>query len=145
MRHEHEPAAADIEVKGEVAIVTFGGEHANNTFPVAKMRALAQTFSELGQDDAVRAVVLTAGPQRSFGVGGDFKEVHTFTGGEEVAVWIRACIAMYRAVIEIERPVVAAVEGYAIGIGLQLALCADYRVGAATADLRMPEFQLGIA
>jgi enoyl-CoA hydratase/carnithine racemase len=140
-----EPTAAHVEMQGDVAIVTFGGEQANNTFPTAKMNALARTFAELSTDDAVRAVVITAGPERSFGVGGDFNEVHTFTGGEEVAEWIRACTGMYHAVIEIERPVVAAVEGYAIGIGLQLALCADYRVGASTADLRMPEFKLGIA
>jgi enoyl-CoA hydratase/carnithine racemase len=140
-----EPKAAHVETQGDVAVVTFGGEHANNTFPTAKMNALARTFAELSEDDAVRAVVITAGPERSFGVGGDFNEVHTFSGGEEVAEWIRACIAMYRAAIEIDRPVVAAVEGYAIGIGLQLALCADYRVGAPTADLRMPEFKLGIA
>lgn len=140
-----EAPAAQVEMRGEVAVVTFGGEHENNTFPMSKMHALARTFTELSTDDSVRAVVLTAGPQRSFGVGGDFNEVHTFTGGEEVAEWIRACIGMYRAAIEIERPVVAAVEGYAIGIGLQLALCADWRVGASTADLRMPEFRLGIA
>lgn len=142
--HE-EAGAASVEIQGDVAVVTFGGEHANNTFPISKMQALARTFAGLSEDDAVRAVVLTAGPQRSFGVGGDFNEVHTFTGGEEVAEWIRACIVMYRSALNIDRPVIAAVEGYAIGIGLQLALCADYRVGAASADLRMPELKLGIA
>jgi enoyl-CoA hydratase/carnithine racemase len=137
--------AAHVDMEGPVAIVTFGGEHTNNTFPTSKMNALAQLFSEISMSSSVCAVVLTAGPERSFGVGGDFTEVHTFTGGEEVVEWIRACMAMYRAAIEIEQPVVAAVEGYAIGIGLQLALCADYRIGAASVDLRMPEFSLGIA
>ena len=94
---------------------------------------------------AIRAVVITAGEGRSFGVGGDFNEVSTFRGEDEVDRWIAACVRMYTSVLRLPIPVVAAIDGYSIGIGLQLALCADYRVASHTADLRMPELKLGIA
>ncbi|HEX3874256.1 MAG TPA: enoyl-CoA hydratase/isomerase family protein [Solirubrobacteraceae bacterium] len=134
-----------VDMCDRVAVLTFGGEHVNNTFSTAKMHGLGHAIDELGHDAGVGAVVLTAGARRSFGVGGDFHEVHRFTGGTEVTEWIRACVGMYRAPLASPVPVVAAIEGYAIGIGLQLALCADYRVAAANADLRMPELELGVA
>jgi enoyl-CoA hydratase/carnithine racemase len=134
-----------VDMHDRVAVVTFGGEHPSNTFSTTKMQALGRVIDELGQQEAVGAIVLTAGRRRSFGVGGDFHEVHRFTGGDEVAEWIAACVGMYRAALAAPVPVVAAIEGYAIGIGLQLALCADYRIGGVNADLRMPELELGVA
>jgi enoyl-CoA hydratase/carnithine racemase len=134
-----------VDMRGGIAVVTFGGDHVNNTFSTSKMQGLARLFENLGSDAEVRAMVLTAGAKRSFGVGGDFHEVHRFTGGDEVTAWIQACVGMYRATLATPLPVVAAIDGYAIGIGLQLALCADYRVGAANVDLRMPELRLGAA
>jgi enoyl-CoA hydratase/carnithine racemase len=134
-----------VDMRDRVAVVTFGGDHVNNTFSTAKMQGLGRAVDGLGRQAAVGAIVLTAGSRRSFGVGGDFHEVHRFTGGAEVAEWIAACVGMYRASLAAGVPVVAAIEGYAIGIGLQLALCADYRIAAADADLRMPELELGVA
>src|SRR4051794_8790400 len=95
-----------IEVRGRVTLVTFGGDHVNNTFPIAKMNGLADLFRDLAKDSHLQAVVLTAGTRRSFGVGGDFNEVHQFTGGDEVTEWIQACVGMYRAALEIPAPVV---------------------------------------
>ncbi len=143
MREAQVPAKVNTE--DGVAVVTFAGDSTNNTFSTWKMNGLNRLFGELSEDKNIRAVVLTAGTSRSFGVGGDFNEVHTFTGGDDVAEWIDACVGMYRAALRIEQPVVAAIEGYAIGIGLQLALCADHRICATNSDMRMPELKLGIA
>ncbi|MBN9743522.1 enoyl-CoA hydratase/isomerase family protein [Amycolatopsis sp. A1MSW2902] len=127
-----------------VAVVEFGGS-GRNTFPTEKMERLTVLVGEAAEDSRVRALVFGAGEGRSFGVGGDFNEVGTFTGGREVARWINACVDLYRSVLAFPKPTVAAVEKYCIGIGLQLALCADWRLATARADLRMPELKLGIS
>lgn len=129
---------------GSLAIIEFDGE-GHNTFSTDKMRGIAELIWEIGDAPEVEALVLYGGDGRSFGVGGDFNEVKDFTGGSEVNRWIDACVDMYRAVLSVSKPTVAVVDKFCIGIGLQLALCTDWRVGTATSDLRMPELKLGIS
>jgi len=138
-----ENTAGNMEVQGEVAVFTFSGS-GHNTFATWKMNEIAETLENL-DTSSIRAVIITAGEGRSFGVGGDFHEVNTFKGSDEVDKWIAACVRMYTSVLALSVPVIAALDGYSIGIGLQLALCADYRVASHIADLRMPELKLGIA
>ncbi|MCZ4080501.1 enoyl-CoA hydratase/isomerase family protein [Rhodococcus sp. H36-A4] len=129
---------------GSLAIIEFDGE-GHNTFSTDKMLGIAELVWQLGDAPEVEAIVLYGGDGRSFGVGGDFNEVKDFTGGSEVNRWIDACVDMYRAVLSVSKPTVAVVDRFCIGIGLQLALCADWRVGTTTSDLRMPELKLGIS
>jgi enoyl-CoA hydratase/carnithine racemase len=128
-----------------VAVVEFSEGHYNNPFPRRRMRELAATIASLDSDDSVRAMVLYGGAGRSFSAGGDFNETSSFTGGEEIGPWIDDITDLYQASLETTTPVVVAIDGYAIGLGLQLALTADYRIGAQTCVLKMPEFKLGIA
>jgi|GEM_PF-4108624 len=127
-----------------IAVLEFDGD-GHNTFPTGKMLNLAEQLNTLAEDSNVKALVLHAGDGRSFGVGGDFNEVSTFTGGSEVSRWIDACVDMYRSVLSFPKPTVVVIDGFCIGIGLQLALCADWRVATVSADLRMPELKLGIS
>src|SRR6478609_632215 len=128
-----------------VVLVEFSGAHEQNPFSRARMQELTALMHDLDQDASVRSVVLHGGSGRSFGVGGDFNEVSAFTGGDEVSDWIDDITDLYTAIAGISKPVVAAIDGYAIGIGLQIALCCDYRVAADTARLVMPELRVGIA
>jgi enoyl-CoA hydratase/carnithine racemase len=128
-----------------VVRIAFDGAHRSNAMSSARMRALTDILREVEADDDVAAVVLHGGEGNSFAVGGDFHEVSHFSGGDEVDHWIDSITDLYVASLEITKPTVAAVEGYAIGIGLQLALTCDFRIGAETSVLRMPEFQVGIA
>lgn len=109
------------------------------------MRELATLLHGLASDDEVGAIVLYGGAGRSFGAGGDFHEVSEFSGGDEVDAWIDDITDLYGTIAGIPKPVVAAIDGYAIGVGLQIALCCDLRVGSSAATLVMPEFRVGIA
>ncbi|BCJ61423.1 enoyl-CoA hydratase/isomerase family protein [Micromonospora endophytica] len=129
---------------GGVAVVEFSEGHRHNMWSMPRMRALTAMMRDLG-DSEVRAVVLFSGVGRSFGVGGDFHETSTFRGDQEVDEWIDDITDLYVACLRFNRPLVAAIDGYAIGIGLQIALTADYRLGSDRCRLKMPEFQLGIA
>ncbi len=129
----------------DVHVVEFADGHPHNPFSMGRMAELTELLRELDSDPGVGCIVLYGGPGRSFAVGGDLSEPSTFTGGPEIDYWIDRITDLYVAVAGIECPIVAAIDGYAIGLGLQVALCCDYRVGSARAKLVMPEFRLGIA
>ncbi|WP_225098601.1 enoyl-CoA hydratase/isomerase family protein [Streptomyces sp. CoH27] len=139
-------ATMTCEVRSEgVALVEFSQSHEQNPFSRARMRELTRLMLDLDGDERVRCVVLYGGAARSFGAGGDFHEVSEFSGGDEVDAWIDDITDLYSTIAGITKPVVAAIDGYAIGVGLQIALCCDLRIGSTAATLVMPEFRVGIA
>lgn len=135
----------DITLDQGVAAVAFTDAHRHNLWSMPRMAQLTRLLRQLNQDDAVAAVLLHSGEGRSFGAGGSFHETSTFNGGDEVDVWIDHVTDLYIAALQLDRPLIVAIDGYAIGIGLQIALTADYRMGSDRCVLKMPEFELGIA
>lgn len=139
-------ASMECEVLPDgVALVEFSRAHDQNPFSRARMRELTGLLLDLDRREEVGCVVLYGGSGRSFGAGGDFHEVSEFSGGDEVDAWIDDITELYSTIAGITKPVVAAIDGYAIGVGLQIALCCDLRLGSHSAKLVMPEFRVGIA
>lgn len=136
---------ANSKIGDGVLLAEFTGAHEQNPFSRARMRELTALMHAIDADRETRCVVLYGGPGRSFGVGGDFNEVSEFTGGDEVSDWIDDITDLYTTIAAISKPVIAAVDGYAIGVGLQIALCCDYRVGSEQTRMVMPELKVGIA
>ncbi len=97
---------------------------------------------EAGGRDDVAAVVVYGGP-KVFAAGADIKEMADMSYAD-MAVRAVALQASFTAVAEIPKPVVAAVAGYALGGGCELAMCADIRIAADSARLGQPEINLGI-
>ncbi|MEU9982921.1 enoyl-CoA hydratase/isomerase family protein [Streptomyces sp. NPDC050856] len=145
MTHDYGSFDFGVTVTDGVALVEFDDAHRHNPWSMPRMAGLTRLLTEFGRDDRVRSVVLFSGLGRSFGVGGSFHETAKFTGGDEVDAWIDQVTDLYIAALRLDRPLIAAIDGYAIGIGLQIALTADYRIGSSRCVLKMPEFELGIA
>ena len=103
---------------------------------------IAAAAAEVDADPAVRAVVLYGG-EKVFAAGADIKQMAE-AHFAQVAVDSRRLQAAFTAVARIGKPVVAAVTGYALGGGLELALCADFRVAGESARVGQPEILLGI-
>ena len=103
---------------------------------------IAAAAAQVSADDAVRAVIIYGG-ERVFAAGADIKEMSAL-GYPAMAVRSAALQASFTAVADIPKPVVAAVTGYALGGGLELALCADFRVLGESAKVGQPEILLGI-
>ena len=103
---------------------------------------IAIAAAEVTADAAIRAVILYGG-ERVFAAGADIKEMADM---DYVRMADRSARlqAAFTAVAEIPKPVVAAVTGYALGGGLELALCADFRVLGENAKVGQPEILLGI-
>src|ERR1700761_7057472 len=135
---------------GEFVRVETEGGIATIRLDRPKMNALnGQVQSEIGAaaaevsaDPAVHAVILYGG-ERIFAAGADVKEMSEAGPGRimELAAGIQTA---FKAVAHIPKPVVAAITGYALGGGLELALCADFRVMGENAQVGQPEILLGI-
>jgi enoyl-CoA hydratase/carnithine racemase len=97
---------------------------------------------EAEKRDDVRAVVLYGG-ERVFAAGADIKAMSQLDRAGMVA-WGRELTTSFTHVARIPKPVIAAVTGYALGGGYELAMCADFRVLGASAKIGQPEIQLGI-
>lgn len=113
-----------------------------NALNAAMQRAIAEAARECDERFDVAAVVLTGG-ERMFAAGADIAEMAGFSHADMVA-HSRVLQEAFTAVARIGKPVVAAINGYALGGGCELALCADARVAAEDATLGQPEIKLGI-
>ncbi|MEV5509491.1 enoyl-CoA hydratase/isomerase family protein [Streptomyces orinoci] len=113
-----------------------------NALDIATQDRLRELAGEVSQRADVRAVVLWGG-EKVFAAGADIKEMREMDHAAMVAR-SRGLQDAFTAVARIPKPVVAAVTGYALGGGCELALCADYRIAAENAKLGQPEILLGL-
>jgi enoyl-CoA hydratase len=132
-----------VEITGPVALLRLNRPDRLNAVSLPLYEALTRTVRELNADRSIRVLVLT-GAGRAFCVGADLK-AH---GGVEPTLperrrYIVAAQRANRVLQRCRMPVVAAVNGHAVGAGLELALSADYVVVATEAKLRFPEIALG--
>jgi len=102
---------------------------------------LVKALTELDGDDAIRCIVLT-GNERAFAAGADIKE--TFVTATPVTMLEQDLTTKWEAIRRIRKPIVAAVSGYALGGGCELAMTCDIIVASETAQFGQPEINLGI-
>ncbi|MCW2700761.1 MAG: Enoyl-CoA hydratase isomerase [Blastococcus sp.] len=105
-------------------------------------REVRAAAMEAAERDDVRAVVIYGG-DRVFAAGADIKAMSQLDG-TSMAAWGRELQNSFRQVARLPKPVIAAITGYALGGGYELALCADFRVLGASAKIGQPEIQLGV-
>ncbi|WP_069815158.1 enoyl-CoA hydratase/isomerase family protein [Streptomyces sp. TP-A0874] len=113
-----------------------------NALDVATQDRLREIAAEVSHRDDVRAVVIWGG-EKVFAAGADIKEMRDM-GHTDMITRSKALQDSFTAVARIPKPVVAAVTGYALGGGCELALCADIRIAADNAKLGQPEILLGL-
>ena len=103
---------------------------------------LAAAATAVSDDDQVRAVIIYGG-EKVFAAGADIKEMAD-AGYAEMAVNTQRLQNAFTAIAQLPQPVIAAITGYALGGGLELALCADFRILGESAKVGQPEIQLGV-
>lgn len=130
-----------VDVDGPVATITLT-RPPMNALCLQMQQEIAQASHELGARMDVRAVILYGGP-KLFAAGADVKEMAGMTYQDMV----RASVGLqdaFTAVARIPQPTIAAVTGYALGGGCELAMCCDLRIAADNARLGQPEILLGL-
>ncbi|GAA2603808.1 enoyl-CoA hydratase/isomerase family protein [Streptomyces axinellae] len=139
--HEPGPRTARLEIADGVATLRLDRPKMN-ALDIATQDLLRELAGEAALREDVRAVVLYGG-EKVFAAGADIKEMREMDHAGMV-VRSRALQEAFTAVARIPKPVVAAVTGYALGGGCELALCADFRIAGAGAKFGQPEILLGL-
>ena len=131
-----------VEIADRVALVTFRRGAQLNAMNKQMQTDITDAFEALSDDDTVGAIVVT-GDGRGFMAGADIKEYAAQTG-EEFDAFQKQGGRMYAAIEDNRKPVLAAVNGYALGGGMEFVLCCDIVIASTFAKLGLPEIKLGL-
>ena len=132
-----------VERDGAVAIVTLNRPKVLNALNARTLAELGDVMRVLQADDGVRAVVLTGAGEKAFAAGADINElaVQSPVEGKEHAA---AGQRVFDLIEQLGKPVIAAINGFALGGGCELAMACTLRIAADTARLGQPEVNLGL-
>ena len=136
-------ALAEPKPGRQVATVTVDRAAKLNTFTSALMQEFVSGIGRLGQEPDLAAVVLTGAGERAFIGGADIAEMAQLTAdsARRFITGIHECCGALRA---LPVPVIARIEGYALGAGMEIAAACDLRIASSTAVFGMPEVKIGI-
>jgi 2-oxoglutaroyl-CoA hydrolase len=128
-----------IEHQGPVATLWIDRQPKMNTLTVAMRNELPEIFRDLDRDDGVRVVVIRGAGGKAFSAGGDVAEFLTLAPAD-LELWGDTLTAAERC----RKPVVAAIDGYTMGAGLELAVACDFRIATLRSEFAFPEVRLGM-
>ncbi|KAB8193349.1 enoyl-CoA hydratase/isomerase family protein [Marilutibacter maris] len=129
--------------EGDVLVITVNRPDKLNALNAATLDALDAAFAEAAGDDGVRAVILTGAGPKAFVAGADIAEMNTLSPVQGRDFSLRGQ-RMMRRVEKMPKPVIAMINGFALGGGLELAMCCHLRIAADTAKVGQPEINLGL-
>ncbi len=130
-----------VETREHVGLITLDRPKALNALNPALMRELGEALMKFDADEMIGAIVIT-GSEKAFAAGADIKDMQSKTF---VAAYKQDFItAEWETVTRIRKPVIAAVAGYALGGGCELAMMCDFILAADTAKFGQPEINLGV-
>jgi enoyl-CoA hydratase len=132
-----------VERDAAVATVTIDRQDALNALDLPTLTELRDRLVELAEDTSVRALVLTGAGDRAFVAGADIKAMAAMEV-DEARAWGALGHATASLLESMPKPTIAAVNGFALGGGCELALACDVRYAATTAKLGQPEVSIGI-
>jgi enoyl-CoA hydratase len=131
-----------LEQKDDIAFLTIDRPKKLNALDEATMSEIDEAVSALESDSAVRAVIVTGAGDKAFVAGADIKELAEKNAASGYQTSLRGQ-GIFRRVETMTKPVIAAVNGFALGGGLELALACHLRVAAEGAKMGLPEVTLG--
>ena len=129
-----------VEIEAPIAVITLDRPKVLNALSPDLIRELNEALGELDKDDKVRAVVLTGGP-KVFAAGADIGDMAERTAVDQLQ---RDQTGRWAGIAAFTKPLIGAVNGYALGGGCELALMCDMIIAGDTARLGQPEINLGI-
>jgi enoyl-CoA hydratase len=132
-----------VEKKGAVLVVTINRERALNALNKEVIGELQQLFSFHWTDDTIRCVVLTGSGEKAFVAGADITELADVDVRSGTELSARGLYLM-KSIQNFPKPVIAAINGFALGGGCELAMACDIRLASEKAKMGQPEVNLGI-
>ena len=138
-----QPPPVTVADRDAIRFITVDRPSKLNALDAATLDALAQAFAAAAGDAAVRCVVLTGAGPKAFVAGADIAEMNTLTPVQGRDFSLRGQRLM-RRIEKMPKPVIAMVNGFALGGGLELAMACHLRIAADTAKVGQPEINLGL-
>lgn len=132
----------EYSLNGKVALISLNRPSMN---PLNKQLfiELIQIMNEIDHNDEIRAVIITGKGVRAFAAGADMSEMKGLDANE-MSKWNQISSRAFNRVANMGKPVIAAINGLALGGGCELALCCDFRICSDNAKIALPEINLGI-
>jgi enoyl-CoA hydratase/carnithine racemase len=130
-------------INGQIATITLNRPAKLNAIDAPMLVQLEAAVAELERVGEVRAVVLTGAGERAFSVGADIGAWSALEPLEMWSLWVREGQRVIDRLARLRQPLIAALNGYTFGGGLELALAADIRIAAEGVELALPEVKLG--
>lgn len=135
--------AVDVQRSGRVATIVLNRQDVLNAFNTEQLNALAEAIRGIASDDGIRAVIITGAGDRAFAAGADIAEMRD-KRPTQAFEFSRLGQSVCASVESMPQPVIAAVNGFALGGGCELALSCDIRICSENAQIGQPEVGLGI-
>ena len=133
-----------IEKDGKTAIITINRPESLNALNHKTIQELSNAFENLNNDSSVRVIILTGSGEKSFVAGADIKEFADFGTNEAENLARNGQQTLFNKIENLGKPVIAAVNGFALGGGLELAMACHIRYASENAKLGLPEVTLGL-
>ena len=132
-----------VEREDTIAVLTINRPDKLNALNDETIAELGAALVELENDDGIRVVILTGAGDKAFVAGADIKELSTLNALQGVAKSERGQVLMF-TMANMNKPVIVAINGFALGGGCELAMAGDIRIASDKAKLGQPEINLGI-
>ncbi|HBG16373.1 MAG TPA: crotonase [Firmicutes bacterium] len=129
--------------KGIITEVIVNRAHAANSLNNEAWQELVHTFRAIDEDDSIRVVILRGQGEKAFIAGSDISQMVKMEP-HEAACFDELCHRAHMAILGLSKPVIAAINGVALGGGCTLAAACDFRIAREKARLGLPEINLGI-
>jgi enoyl-CoA hydratase len=137
------PEHLRVERDGAVGVITIDRQRVLNALSTAVIDELRQAVLEVKHDNAIRVVIITGAGEKAFVAGADIKELAQL-GPAEAREYAQRGQHVFDLIQNMGKPVIAAVNGYALGGGCELAMACTFRFAADTAMFGQPEIDLGL-
>lgn len=132
------------ELKEQILYVTINREHKLNALNKDTLEELADVIAFASKNESVRGVLLTGAGEKAFVAGADISEFSDYDMAQGEALARNGQTAVFNAIENCPKPVIAAINGFALGGGLELAMACHIRIASENAKLGLPEVTLGL-
>lgn len=133
-----------IEVENGIALVTLNRPQALNALNNELLSDLSSFLDEAETKQDLRVIILTGSGEKSFVAGADIKEFSDFNGEKGKRLAQEGQEKVFNKVENFSKPIIAAINGFALGGGLELAMAAHFRIASDNAKMGLPEVSLGL-
>jgi enoyl-CoA hydratase len=133
-----------IEKQAHIAVITINRPTKLNALNKETIQELHEAFSALNKEQAVKAIIITGSGEKAFVAGADISEFANFSEQEGQELAAQGQALLFDFVQNLSTPVIAAVNGFALGGGLELAMACHFRVASMNAKMGLPEVTLGV-